>query len=52
MTTKQEAALASLKLTGTAVLHVVTGTALVKAGHAVKVNSTGHGKLMAEYKAV
>lgn len=49
---KQTAALAAIKANGTAVLHVVVGGALVKAGLATKLDTTGHGKLMAEYKAV
>ena len=52
LTDKQKAALDALKLTGTAVLHVATGSALVRAGKAVKTNRTGCGQLMAEYKAV
>jgi hypothetical protein len=49
---KQNAALATLKANGPTVLHVLTGSALVKAGVATKLDTTGHGKLMAEYKAV
>lgn len=34
------------------VMHVAIGAALVKAGKAVKLDTTGHGKLQAEYRAV
>jgi hypothetical protein len=50
LTDKQTAALATLKANGKAVLHVKTGGVLVNAGHATKLATTGHGKLMAEYQ--
>jgi hypothetical protein len=52
LSAKATAALDTLKSAGTAVLHVKIGSALVAAGHATKLATTGHGKLMAEYKAV
>ena len=51
MSPKQETALAELKKAHPkgVIMHVSTGTALVKAGEAVKWETTGHGRLMAEY---
>ena len=53
MSKAQDDAIAKLQAANGAgvVLHVGTGGALVKAGKAVKLTTTGHGKLMAEYKA-
>ena len=54
MTQKQQEALQKLADANGrgVVMHVGTGGALVRAGKAVKLDTTGHGKLMAEYRAV
>lgn len=52
MTEKQTEALARLKAAGgkPVVLHIGTGTGLVKAGLAIKDASSGHGAGMAAYR--
>lgn len=54
MTDKQNAAYQKLQDANGrgVVLHVAVGGALVNQGHAVKLDTTGHGQLMAEYRAV
>ena len=52
MTETQEKALSKMQKAHPkpVVMHVGTGSALVRAGKAVKTDTTGHGKLMAEYR--
>lgn len=54
MTPKQTEALEALRASPTrrAVLHVKVGGALVAAGHATKLDTTGHGALTGEYELI
>lgn len=54
LTEKQSAAVQKLKDANGrgVVLHIGVGTKLVDKGLAVKLDTSGHGRMMAEYRAV